>query len=73
MTSLSLLTGSTVAAPQSKLAHERWKVVRFIDRLDMTIAVDLDIKPQTKQKQTREILMYLWFFASIAYFVLTVG
>ena len=25
-------------------------MVRFIDRLDMTIVVDWDVKPQTKQK-----------------------
>ena len=31
-----------------KLAQEKG-VVSIIDRLDMAIAVDLDVKPQTKQ------------------------
>ena len=33
-----------------KLAQEK-SVFRWTDRLDMTIAVDWDIKPQTKQNQ----------------------
>ena len=35
----------------AKLARKK-SVVRLIDSLDMTIAVDLDVKPKTKQKQT---------------------
>ena len=35
-----------------KLAQEK-SVVRWTDRLDMTIAVDWDIKPKTKQNKRR--------------------
>ena len=43
-----------------KLAHEK-SVVRLTDRLDMTIAVDWDVKPQTNQiKHLQHVTTASW-------------
>ena len=44
------------------LSLPRKSVVRLTDRLDMTIAVEWDVKPQKQQQQHQSILCFLLSF-----------
>ena len=56
---LSVMCAEYKLTAQSKHAKEK-SLVRFTDRLDMTIAVDWEMKPQTNQTS-----IFLWILTIV--------